>query len=80
MVMHFFTLKFACILKRLQKLRTTKAETKAESGLTNKRISNRRLSRLIYQFNYVQGELLEINEFFQHFVGISLLSFFGKGN
>lgn len=55
----FFTKKFRNLGKQLKILNATKG----------KLIDNRRLSRLLYDYNRVLHEMDELNEFFKHYTG-----------
>lgn len=65
-IIHFFCLKFKCIVSRLRYLNA--------SG--NSKLKNRRLARLIHQYNRVQLELIEANNFFKNFLGVNAVVFF----
>ena len=65
-IMYFFSLKFKYIRRRLARL--------DDSGA--KKLDNRRLVRLVLQFNRVQLELIETNNFFKRFLGTNMIFFF----
>lgn len=64
-IIHFLSLKFKCIGRRLARL----------DGSDNKKV-DRRLTGLILDFNRVQLELIEVNDFFKNFVGVNTIFFF----
>ena len=65
--MLFLRKKIRHISQQVQQLRTSKT----------KLINNRRLARLISDFNRVNSELIEFNDFFKNFLGSNVLHFFG---
>ena len=60
-LLNFFAKKFRHLLKRVQRLNA--------AG----RVDQRKLAKLIYQFQVVNFELMEMNAFFSSFVGVSLI-------
>lgn len=63
-IIHFLTLKFKCIGRRLARL----------DALGSKELNNR-LAKLILQFNKVQLELMEVNDFYKDFLGLTFFSY-----
>ena len=61
---HLFSLKFKFIGRHLASLGATK------------KINNGRVARLIFEFNRIQLELLEVNTFFKNFLGWFYLNLF----
>ena len=61
-IMHYFSLKFKCIGRRLARLDALGAEK-----------LNKRLAKLILDFNRVQLELIEVNAFFRNFLGTNII-------
>ena len=60
----FFLKKFTYIAQRATKLKR------------KKQINNRKLSRLIYKFNFVYLEMINMNEYFSKFLGFNLICYF----
>ena len=60
-IIYYFSLKFMYIADRLSQ---------------NKKMSKRRLARLIHEYQTVQLEVTETNDFFKNFMGINMLYFF----
>lgn len=63
----FLSKKFRHIGQQVQHLASSKS----------KQVYNRDLARLISEFNLVQKELAEINNFFKNFLGHNIIHFFG---
>ena len=63
-IMNFFRKKFNYISKQLEHIQHEKVE-----------LNNPKLSRLIYDFNYVYLELIHQNNYFKHLSGINFLHY-----
>ena len=65
--MRFFSKRFNYIAGHLESLNASE------------RISNRKLSRLIIDYNQVHYELIQINDFFKYQLGFNLISVYAIG-
>ena len=65
--MWFFSKRFAYVGRRVERLNAWK---------TFDGRKNRKLARLVIEYNQVHYDLIQINEFFRNFVGFSLISSF----
>lgn len=64
-ILHFFSMKFDCLNQRIKKL-----ESRSD------KFENKKLSKLIFEFNQVYLECLKINDLFKHFIGFNFVFFF----
>ena len=65
-IIHFFCVKFKCFAHQLGCL----------DGFGTKKISTRRLARLINDYQRIHLELIEAKDFFKNFLGVNLVFFY----